>query len=182
MTQFPLVEVPATPGIYALKNKKLGKIYIGCSMNLRERHIIWQRAFRNIATIKNGPMYDLLKKHGTEGWVFVVLEEHPDIDKLNLHGREQVVIARTRELYLDGVVNQTTKTTKVKEYVPHVAGKSTVVDVENQPIPLKDVAEQLGCSYNTLMKRLADYRKKGVHQVSFSELAEKSEKWRGIVI
>lgn len=63
-------------GIYQIKNKVTGKIYIGQSVNILRR---WQehrcRPFKEGTNCTNIPLYQSIRKHGIENFEFSILEE-----------------------------------------------------------------------------------------------------------
>lgn len=68
------INIPNLPGIYRFTNKINGKIYIGKSVNLKQRLSRYKNYFKKDCP---GIFYKSVKKHGWENFTFEIIELFP---------------------------------------------------------------------------------------------------------
>lgn len=71
-------------GIYKIRNCINGKVYIGQSINIKNR---WKAHKDNITTIYNHPLYNAFRKYGISNFEFSIIEEV--IESNGINAREQ---------------------------------------------------------------------------------------------
>jgi hypothetical protein len=155
MTAFPLSSPPKSSGIYLLRNRVARLYYVGQAVNLHRRWSEWKSALAMSIGHKSQVVLLAMKDTELADWEFVVVQlcERADLDRL-----EVIAIEGLRNC-CDGTVLNYAQL-QIKGYKLHEA-KTVIVDELGRRITYADAAEQIGCTYATLSKRLKKRRKNG---------------------
>lgn len=177
MKTYPLFSPPAHAGIYALKHRETGQIYVGRSVNLRRRFIEWKGVFVNGGVgAKNHEIMAVARATGAENWDFLVVAELPGATEEELANHEDIAIKRVRTGRPDGVLNKIMERPK---YSRHNNGtslpKSTVRAEDGSAMSYAEVAVALDANITTLRKKLQKYRERGMPEVPFKLLKDRVE-------
>ena len=78
--------------IYEIRNKVNGKVYIG--QTIQEANRRWLEHVSIARSNKNHPLYNSMRKHGTNNFSFTVIDSASSIDELNEKERSHLDIAR----------------------------------------------------------------------------------------
>lgn len=175
MKAFNLALPPDTPGLYALVNATTGMIYIGRSTSLKRRYGEWRGVVGTGVGAKSQSMLEATLAGRAEDWTFNVLFEFPGATDEELAGYEHRAIHRAYDAKPNALLNV---------IVPHEcqgnprgnSPRTVVTDNSGNPVPYREAATSLGCSYKTLQKRLARYRNKGKKAVQLDDLRAMSER------
>jgi hypothetical protein len=151
MQTFSFANPPRVPGIYMLRHKPTGSVYIGKSTSLLHRWYTWRHAITHDKGISLR-FRPISGEDALADWEFVVVVSG---DGLDLEALEHQAVAKVLK-----------------------AAPQTVVTFEGNPVTYRQAAEVLDCSGKSLAKRLLRYRGRGVTTVSVEELKALSEKYR----
>lgn len=176
MNRFPIASPPEVPGIYALINSKTGQIYIGCSVDIRRRYGEWKSAFVQRLGVKSKRLLDAIEASGPEDWELVVVLQMPGASDHELAQAEERAIRRVSDERPKGNLNAIVPCEKPKAE-GHTA-KSSIIGENGAIMSYGAAARALGCSTQTIKKRLAKYRERGVTEIELATLRAQSAKWR----
>lgn len=167
MSPFPLVGPPATPGVYLIKNKKTGQIYVGASSDLRTRYSVWRGVFSSGLRAPNRELDIAVRATKPEDWEFHVFEECDKSDLFRIE-REviQKVVTSIGNLCLNSLLPYAGGPTASAQSVP----LSTILDETGKNMNYAEAAIRVGCARETIKKRLAKWRKAGKTTLHITEL------------
>lgn len=174
MKTYPLTPPPRLPGLYALKHRPTGKLYIGRTIDLQRRYAEWKNAVNTGLGIKSTLLAKMFSDCPADGWEYVVLQEIPGADEQTLADRESKAIDRLGQRAPHLLLNTLAAAVRVS---PHPASR-TVLTHEGKPITYAQAALALGCSQKQVQKRTARWRAKGVSHLTLDQLKTLTEKYR----
>lgn len=169
MTSFPMHNPPIVSGIYTLKHKTTGQVYVGQSVNLKRRYFEWKAVFSSKLGATNPLLNGAIQISNPEEWEYSVLIECPP-EKLT--STENEVIRRLKEKNPGVCLNGTTPQPK-GEMVERAEGSislTEVIDENGQPMTHAQIAARLGVTKQAVKKRLGVWRKKGKNKFNIMEL------------
>lgn len=79
--------------IYEIRNKVNGKVYIG--QTIQEPNRRWLEHVSIARSDKNHPLYNSMRKHGTDNFSFTIIDYAYSIEELNEKEKSHLSIART---------------------------------------------------------------------------------------
>ena len=159
VTEFQIAKPPKVAGLYALVNRTRQLIYIGQSVNLRQRAQEWSTLFTMCGGCRNTRLSTLIRETPVAEWTFNVLRELPGADRATLMKAEgAAILAALRVRPREQVLNVTIA------YAPGESSlrKSRIVTVDGNEINYSEAIVKLECSEHTFVKRLQYWRRKGV--------------------
>jgi hypothetical protein len=166
METFPIHSPPKTPGIYGLKNAKTGEIYVGQTVSLTRRYGEWKSLFQTKIGRTSCDMMDAARRSEPKDWEFIVIAT---ADRSELNALEAKAIATLREKHGDKCLNRTVEEALVKASEVNWLPKTRILG-PNGPMTYTEAAETLRVSPESLKKRLAVRRKRGVFEVAIESL------------
>jgi len=93
MREYPFSDTPPNvPGIYALKARTTGQIYIGQTQSLRSRYAAWRSTLMRGSFIVTKAMRRAAEAVPYTDWVFIVLAERPGASASELDAVEEAAI------------------------------------------------------------------------------------------
>lgn len=167
MKTFALTNPPKTAGIYALKNRVTGHVYIGQASDLMHRYTAWKGYFRTL----NGSQIEFAKvvrSTNVEDWEFRVLISGVDRGKLwRLESRAIAGISKANpslclNIMLRAKPNQPSKTS--------IYGSKSVITGPSGEMTHREVALALGVRPDTIKERARYWRDKGIFQLTLEDL------------
>lgn len=169
MTNFPMHAPPETSGVYALKHKTTGQIYVGQSVNLRRRYFEWRTVFSSKLGATNQSLHGALQNSKPEEWEFSILAE---VTPEKLNETENETIRRLRAaapgLCLNGTPDRPEGFFSAVE--EGSLALSVVTDEQGQQMTYGQVAKRCGVTKQAVKKRLAAWRGKGKNKFTIQEL------------
>lgn len=176
MTTFPMASPPSGPGIYLLSNRKLGKAYVGQSLNLHRRYGEWKSVFLSKLGAKNTLLLDIIGKSDISEWEFTILQELPGATSAQLMSAETVAISRIKTLKPTALLNSTAsraadRSSPIVNDGSYRAGlaKSKVIGPHGA-MSQAEVAQAKGVTVQTVKKKLRKLRGKGIFEVEIEKL------------
>lgn len=164
---------PRAPGLYELRHNTNGLFYIGKTVDLHRRYAEWRGVFSTGLGHKNAKLAAAMT-HPAD-WTFNVLRVI--LDNTPLAPAEAGAIRDAMAHSPNLLLNVMLPDGKMIHH-PAAPPKSTVT-LEGRQISYAEAAEALGCSRETLAKRLAKYRQQGKTEVTLEHLLAMTEKWSG---
>lgn len=169
MTNYPMHSPPETSGIYALKHRTTGQIYVGQSINLRRRYFEWRTVFATKLRATNHSLHGALVGTEPEDWEFIILAQ---VTPADLNRVEADTIGKLRaarpELCLNGTPE--TKPNLVVEPQEGSLALSEVLDESGAAMSHAQIASRLGVTKQAVKKRLAAWRRKGKNKITIKDL------------
>lgn len=176
--EYPLSPIPKNPGIYALKNKKTGHVYIGQSVDLNRRHAEWRSCLVTGLGIKSLKVLNIIKETGHEHWVFVILSSMPDATVDQLNKCEDYAIERVRKNRPDKLVNTFVLNPINDTHPPPVQqARLSTITYEGNSISIGMMAHLLGAKKDTVKARLKKLRKAGIFEIKAEDWLARSKQW-----
>lgn len=166
---YPLVGPPSKSGIYILKNKSTGHLYVGQSADLRRRYGEWRSIFSTGFGTTNPALRSAVESTNIEDWEFVVFEL---CERENLNHIEREVIRKVQAAIgvkcINGIGSTPTNIV-CPERSPSVR-LSRVLDEEGKPMSYAQIAARCGVNRESVKKRLSKWRHKGKTEFHITEL------------
>jgi predicted GIY-YIG superfamily endonuclease len=172
MTSFQLNYPPACAGLYFLKHVPSQRVYVGGTKNLKRRLRQWRDSSYRAGL--QSKLYEAFGETELEDWEFVVAKEMPGADLETLKQVEEAAIKKILDQRPESCLNTDTAVPPQRGD----GGAKTTLTYRGKPISQTQAAVVLGCQPNTVSKRLAQKRKRGVFSVTVEELLELTKKWR----
>jgi hypothetical protein len=176
MKEFPLEYPPSGAGIYQIRNIHTDQRYIGYSIDLLRRYAEWRSAAKGSLGNGGSGVNAILTGTQPEDWVFAVMRTMPGATVQDLLAAEYAEILAAKAQYGELVVNKQLmppisaiqqiergKQENIKG-VANTAG--TTLTYQGNTVTYSDACSLLGCTRDTLTKRLAKYRQKGVYELT----------------
>lgn len=171
MTEYPLITPPNCAGVYALKNKQTGQLYVGETLQLAYRYGEWRMAFRGTAPARSARMRSVFGETSGSDWSFVVLAKMPGATKAELRAAEQKAIDRIMERDPTRVLNAYGKQ---KQERREGDTRLTRITYQGRELTYREASEILGITRIAIKTKVAKLRAKGVNDVTIEQLAKKS--------
>lgn len=173
MKSYELTNPPHKAGIYLLRNKVSGLLYVGKSKNLYRRYSEWKMVFTQRLGVKSLKLLEAAADSDPADWEFCIVMEFDEIDDLALTDAEHQTITRFNEEAPGLLLNSH----MAPEGAPLVNVRSTILD-KGKSITYGQAAKALGCTQRMVQKRMARYRKRGISVLELDELKRLTAKWR----
>jgi hypothetical protein len=169
MKTFSFASPPRASGVYKIHNTKTGQYYIGQSADLRRRFQEWRSVLSTASFSHGSPLISHIAAAGSDDWEFTVLEL---VDIAELLDCERKHIEAAIKADPDHLLNITVcgKRAPRDPRGNAVFGRlSKVYDEDGNEMTHRDIAERFGISKETVAKKLADLRLKGIFELGIDE-------------
>jgi hypothetical protein len=176
MKEFPLEYPPSGAGVYQIRNIHTNQRYIGYSIDLLRRYAEWRSAAKGSLGNGGSGVNAILANTKPEDWAFGVLRSMPGATVQDLLAAEYAEILAAKAQYGELVINKQLmppisaiqqiergKQENIKG-VANTAG--TTLTYQGNTVTYSDACALIGCTRDTLTKRLAKYRQKGVYTLT----------------
>lgn len=167
MKPYPLTG-PEGCGVYIVRNRTTGQVYVGQSVDLRRRYAEWRATFSSGLGATNRALHGAIEVSNINDWDFVVFELSK---KENLNRLEEEVIEKVRAQIGDRCINGTEpKTTRMPSALQASLKLSQVTDESGVLMTNAQVAARCGVTRQAVKKRLAAWRAKGKYNITIRDL------------
>ena len=172
MKTFPLDSPQNIPGVYALRNLTVKRLYVGQTTDLLRRVTEWRAVARGGSGSGFALVRDELQGTPIADWEFLVVKEMPGATSVELRKAEAEITEYLRGKFEGAVANAELPPPEV---APNAKGMMSIarstVTYQGKPISYSEARVLLNTQKaKTLHKRLAKYRAKGVTTVSVEQL------------
>lgn len=174
MKSYSITNPPHKAGIYLLRNKVSGLLYVGKTKDLHRRYTEWRVAFTQGLGVKSLRVQDVVADTKPSDWDFFIVMEFEEVSDHVLSEFEHQTIRRF-EADAPGLLINTQLSAPMGDNIP--GSRSTIIEA-GVPISYSKAAKVLGCSTRQVQKRMARYRKKGVTVIDIEELKRLTAKFR----
>lgn len=174
MKAYELTNPPQRAGIYLLRNKVSGLLYVGKSKNLYRRYSEWKMVFTQRLGVKSLKLLEAAADSDPADWEFCIVMEFEQVDDHTLADFEQQTIKRFDDEAPGFLLNSHIKRTAGNI----VTGSRSVILDKGEPITYGQAARVLDCTTKQVQKRMARYRKRGIYEIELADLIALSQKFR----
>lgn len=169
MLAYPLTGPSSETGLYIIKNRNTGHVYVGQSVDLRRRYQEWRTVFASGLGATNRALEEIIESTNIEDWDFYVFQT---CEKHELNRLEDETITKVRAQIGDKCINGTEPKVP-RKVTPALTGNvrlSEVIDEQGAVMTYGQVAARCGVTPQSVKKRLAVWRRKGKTRVPIQDL------------
>jgi hypothetical protein len=166
MTPFKFTLPPRSPGVYVLKHEPTQRLYVGSSSNLHSRFNEWRQLIQLGGQARGKALADVMKGTLIEDWTFWVVAVTPSAEQARTHEMDVIngIEMRSPGILLNSIGLRASKPKK------EGCVQGSVLVLGGVEVDYSEAARYLGCEKESLRKRMAKYRAKGVRHVVVEDL------------